>query len=71
MKKILLSFVLLLGGVLSSSATTTEIWSGEKIIDWNANAIVVDKALFASANVGDVLHITVSAVSGGGDSGGG
>ena len=65
MKKILLSFVLLLGGVLSSSATTTEIWSGEKIIDWNANAIVVDKALFASANVGDVLHITVSAVSGG------
>ena len=64
-KNLLLLFALLLGAISSSAAETT-IWEDTPLaIDWSTNVIVVDKNKFASANAGDVLHLTVDAVSGG------
>ena len=65
MKKLLLLFAAVLGGVISSSAATVELWSGEKTIDWGTNVIVIEKDKFASANISDILTLTISEATGG------
>ncbi len=65
MKRLLLLFATVLGGVISSSAATEEIWSGETTIDWGTNVIVIGKDKFASAKISDVLTLTISKATGG------
>ncbi len=65
MKRLLLLFATVLGGVISSSAATEEIWSGETTIDWGTNVIVIGKDKFASAKISDVLTLTISEATGG------